>query len=219
MGLYRTTKTNLTICSVLFASFSQTSRYVSGEGPIVSTTVERLLRSFHGDVSMIGNCAWRRKRFEGFSCLEDIMEHFSSEKRGMGKTGFIFCIDELSTLRKKNPEECQNIMASLLAASQYWLQRRGFCAIVAAAISIHDFGEVVLQVSRRAFIPIQFPASRPEMLQKATDFVRKKTDRFQGSPMQSGDGRVLFACDNVSFREQCQREKLVLYHGYGTHCY
>lgn len=104
------------------------------------------------------------------------MKHFSSEKLGMGKTGFIFCIDSLSYLRMINLDDCQRLLVSLLAASQDWLARGGFCAIVAAAVSIYD-----LQDSRRAFIPIQFPGSRPEMVQKATDFVRKQTDVFKGA--------------------------------------
>ena len=38
----------------------------------------------------------------GFANLEDIMEHFSSEQMGKGKTAFVFCVDELSKLRGKD---------------------------------------------------------------------------------------------------------------------
>ena len=54
-------------------------------------------------------------------------------------------------------------MNNLLLASQMRLSEGGFCAIVAAAFSIHDFGEVVLQLSGRATMPIQFPAINQEM--------------------------------------------------------
>ena len=166
---------------VLFASFSQLSSYVKNEGPILSTTTERLLRSFHGDISMIGNSIWSKKRFQGFSNFEDITRHFSSDSGRKGKTGFIFCIDEVSKLRKLAPDEYNVLMDSLLSFSQDSIARGGFCAIVAAALSIFDFGEVVLDLSGRSLIPIQFPTSKPEMVKSATDFIRKNSDVLAGA--------------------------------------
>lgn len=162
---------------VLFASFNQTSTYVRDEGPILSTTMERLLRSFSGDIVMHGPSSWKVRRFQGFSCVEHIMDHFDKG----GNTGYIYCIDELSNLKDKNPDEYQRLMESLLSSSQIRLANGGFCAIVGSALSILDIGEVVIQGSNRSFLPIQFPAKNPEMAQKALDFVHHKTDVFKGA--------------------------------------
>lgn len=69
---------------VLFASFNQTSPYVSGEGPIVETTVERLFRSYVGNVKMAGNNAWQQQRYAvgGKGTFDTIMNHFSALKNG-----------------------------------------------------------------------------------------------------------------------------------------
>jgi len=166
---------------VLFASFNQRSVYFNGEGPIVSTTVERLLRSFKGDIEMDDYTAWKKKRFEGFSSFQDIINYFSSIP-GKGKTGFIFCVDELSKLRHGNETEYQELMDKLLLASQKYLVGGGFCAIIGAALSIYDFGEVILQLSGRAHEPIQFPDRKPEMVEAAKTFARHNTRIFMGAP-------------------------------------
>ena len=150
-----------------------------GEGPIVATTVERLLRSFDGDLFMTEKSSWKDKRFGGFSGLQHIMSHF--DKQQQGNTGFIFCVDELSKLRQADKKEYQILMDSLLQASQERLQGGGFCAIVGSSLSIFDFGETVLQLSGRAVVPIQFPSECPEMVKGARDFVHKKTDVFNGA--------------------------------------
>ena len=85
---------------VLFASFSQGSTYFDDEGPIVATTVERFLRSFEGNIEMSkgGAGSWKSLRFGDFSEIEDIVLYFS-QIGGRKKTGFIFCVDEISNLR------------------------------------------------------------------------------------------------------------------------
>ena len=107
------------------------------------------------------------------------MEHFSSEQMGKGKTAFVFCVDELSKLREEDALEYKALMDNLLLASQMRLSEGGFCAIVAAALSIYDFGEVVLQLSRRAIVPIQFPAINQEMAERASEFVHNNTEVFK----------------------------------------
>mmetsp|Transcript_42465 Transcript_42465/g.102285 ORF Transcript_42465/g.102285 Transcript_42465/m.102285 type:complete len:730 (+) Transcript_42465:151-2340(+) len=179
---------------VLFASFNQTSTYMEGEGPVLSTTVERLLRSFHGNVTMGGDNEYNRTRYDGFASLEDIMNHFSS-REDKGKTGFIFCIDELSKLKKEkiiiddkgrrnievDNEVFQRLLDGLLQASQSWLSGGGFCVIVGAGLSMYDLGDVVLQLSARAYAPIQFPTKRPEMAKRAIIYAQQNTDVFSGS--------------------------------------
>jgi hypothetical protein len=140
---------------VLFASFKQ-----SDEGPIVKTTVERLLRSYEGDVSMGDDTSWDRERFTGFEFIGDILDCFLGVP-GKEKTGFIICIDEVSNLRELSEYEYKKLMVSLLRASQDRLGRGQFCAIVATSLHVFDFGEVVLQVSRRSLRPISFPLSKP----------------------------------------------------------
>jgi hypothetical protein len=162
---------------VVFASFSQQSTYMVDEGPIISTTVERLLRSFHGNISMDGANSWKNRRYTGFSNLQDVMAYFSKQ----GNTGFIFCIDELSKLRSKADRDYRELMDNLLMVSQIALEKGEFCAIVGSALSVYDYGEVVLQASGRPLWPIEFPLKQPEMECKAESIIRSETDIGAGA--------------------------------------
>jgi hypothetical protein len=57
-------------------------------------------------------------------------------------------------------------MIALLGASQQAITQGGFCAIVASALSVYDFGETVLSCSGRVVFPITFPEAKPLMQKK-----------------------------------------------------
>ena len=150
---------------VLFASFNhQQSTYTTGEGPIVITTIERLVRSYEGRVDI--------QRFDARTAAlrswNDLVEMFSNEGK---TTGFIVCIDELSRVRQLHSAEYTTLMDSLLTFSQYTIAKGGFFAFVGSSLYIYDFGEVVLQASKRAMRRIKFPSHPGTMEQKTKDFV------------------------------------------------
>lgn len=164
---------------VLFASFNQTSTFIVGEGPIVETTVERLLRSFQGDIAMSdGADSWKNRRYRNYSHWDDVMRSFSEQ---YGPTGFIFCFDELSKVRDTSEEEYRTLMDSSLMASQSALIRGDFCAIVGSSLSVYDVGEVVVQASGRTLWPVVFPDKNPEMASRAAEKIREDNDVFRGS--------------------------------------
>ena len=161
---------------ILFASFNQTSTYVKGEGPIVATTVERLLRSYNGDLIMRnGASSYASRRYKGFSSFDDIMDPFL---RNDPQTGFIFCIDEFSELKQKDADEYRTLMDSLLTTSQGCLQKGKFLAIIGSSLNIYDFGNVVVKGSGRSLIPVRFRKNYPEMTKRAIEHIEQNTDVF-----------------------------------------
>lgn len=149
---------------VLFASFNQRSTYTTGEGPIVITTIERLVRSYEGRVDI--------QRFDAATSAlrswDDLVKMFSKDGKNIG---FIVCIDELSKLRQLNSPEYTTLMDSLLSFSQDTISKGGFFAFVGSSLHIYDFGEVVLQASGRAMRRISFPSQSDTMENKTKDFV------------------------------------------------
>lgn len=163
---------------VLFASFNQDSTYAYNEGPIVETTTERLLRSFHGNTSMGDGDSWEKQRYKDFSSLGDVMQFFTKRH---GPTGFIFCLDELSKLKSVNETEYRHLMDRLLLLSQQTAKAGGLCVIICSALSVYDVGEVVVQDSCRALWPIRFPEHNEEMASKAAEKIKHETDVFSGA--------------------------------------
>ena len=161
---------------VLFASFNQTSTYMKGEGPIRETTIERLLRSFHGNTSFEERSKYIR--YEGFNDWHDIIDAF---RNTYGNTGFIFILDELSKVREKDESQYRELMDSILLFSQECLRGGIFCAVIGSSLSIYDLGEVVVTRSRRVIEPINFPKEMPELEAKTREILRNETDVLKGA--------------------------------------
>lgn len=164
---------------VLFASFNQRSTYTTGEGPIVISTIERLVRSFEGRVDI--------QRFDANASAlrswNDLVEMFSNEGK---TTGFIVCIDELSKVRQINSAEYTALMDGLLSFSQDTIAKGGFFAFVGSSLYIYDFGEVVLQASGRAMRRIKFQSHPDTMESKTKDFV-SLSQAFSGAAPRAAE--------------------------------
>ena len=182
---------------VLFASFSQTSTYNQNEekGMIVQTTIERLLRSYHGNLDMVGTYStgprYNIQHFSDFKYFHDILTTFEND-RGKGKTAFIFCIDELSKLHDTAYDEYKILMDSLLAFSHISLRDGSYCAIVASSLEIAELGEYVVQKSRRALAPIYFRDNKPEIRKKAMEVFLEKSSVLE-CPEEDKE-KELFIC-------------------------
>lgn len=161
---------------VLFASFNQTSTYMKDEGPISETTVERLLRSFHGKTSFDERSKYIR--YEGFSHWNDIINAF---RNAHGNTGFIFILDELSKVREKDESQYRELLDSILMFSQKCLMDGIFCAVIGSSLSIYDLGEVVVARSGRVIEPINFPKEMPELEARTREILRNETDMLKGA--------------------------------------
>lgn len=166
---------NLKNLLVLFASFNQTSPYLATEGPIMETTIERLLRSFHGNASFGSGS---NERFKGYYAWHDIIDTFTKKH---GSTGFIFLLDELSKLKDDNESEYHFLINSILSFSQECFQKGIYFAVVGSSLSIYDLGNLVLTRSGRTIEPVAFPSEMPELEKETRSILRNETSLFQGA--------------------------------------
>ena len=162
---------------VLFATFNQNSTFdfnLENRGNIVQTTIERLLRSYEGNLHMSRSVKtdYDRVHFDGFDEFIDIV---TAVEKVRGRTAFIFCIDELSEVRTNNKEAYSYLMKALQEFVSEMLALGNFCAVVASSLRIADFGETVLQESRRALSPIYFPIEKPKIKEKSVALFLEST--------------------------------------------
>ena len=158
---------------VLFASFNQRSPYSVREGPIEVTVIERLVRSFHGRIDMRGFDA----DLAVLRNFDDLVNLFSKENEN---TGFIVCIDELSKVRDLNSEEYTTLMDALMSFSQNIVSEGGYFGVVGTSIRIYDFGQAVVQASRRAMWHIAL-TSNPVMTEERTRAIVTKSQACAGA--------------------------------------
>ncbi|KAG7372542.1 hypothetical protein IV203_018685 [Nitzschia inconspicua] len=159
---------------VLFATFNQKSPYSKSQENrvIIKTTVERLLRSYNGNIKMSsdGRDSWKEGQRFNRSSLDGICDLFPKN------TAFIFCIDEVSKVKAEGLEDYQDLMNQLLAFSQTELEEGRFVAIVATSLSVFDLGESVLEQSGRSLWPIRFPTRKPKLEEQARKWIKVNTN-------------------------------------------
>jgi len=83
-------------------------------------------------------------------------------------------------------------MDCLLAFSQDTIAKGGFFAFVGCSLYIYDFGEVVLQASRRAMRRIKFPSHPDTMESKTKDFV-VTSQIFSGAAARAAEAAFFLA--------------------------
>ena len=154
---------------VLYASYNGTSAYSTNEGPICGTTVERLLRSFHGRIHFRDDYpANKRVRYEGFGKGQSIIDVFT---KTYGKTGFVFLLDDLSEIQEENESEYEELLDSILEFSQACLDHGTLCAVVGSTVSPFDVCDTVINHCKKVVEPIWFPKEMPELEAKTRELL------------------------------------------------
>lgn len=148
----------LTELVVLFASYNQRSTFVIEE-PIVPTTVERLLRSYFGNV-VFGNVDEQRYNVHTF---QQLFAEFVPNK----STGLVLCLDELSKVLEISRAAHQAILDEVMSRCLTWLSQGYFVAVIGASISLYTIGDAVLTQSGRVLFPITFDQDDMSELEEA----------------------------------------------------
>ena len=172
-----TTEKPLENILVLYASYKGESAHSTNEGPICGTTVERLLRSFHGITEFRDDYpAKKRVRYEHFSKGQHIIDTFT---RLYGKTGFVFLLDDLSELREANESEYRELLDSILEFSQNCLDQGTLCAVVGSSTSPFELCDTIINHCKKVVQPISFPRKMPDLEATIRKFLSKNLQSDQ----------------------------------------